>query len=240
MANNALPDMADMAAELGLTLSNRELDQFARYENLLLEWNQRMNLTAIEDRAEIRRRHFLDALTCLTVTGDLAGRRVVDVGTGAGFPGLPLKIHVPTMYLTLIESTHKKTRFLAEVVRRLELASVTILTTRAEMAGRDPTHRAQYDWALARSVAALPVLVEYLLPLCRVGGTVLAQKGAGVDEEVDAAREAIDILGGGLPAIQAVQLPGRDQHHYLVTIPKVAPTPDAYPRRPGLPAKRPL
>lgn len=235
-----MQDLADMAAALNLTLTGRELDQFAQFEALLLEWNRRMNLTAIEDRVEIRHRHFLDALSCISVTGDLSGRAVVDVGTGAGFPGLPLKIHFPEMQLTLVESIHKKTRFLAEVVHRLGLKKVTILNERAETAGRDPAHREQYDWALARSVAALPVLVEYLLPLCRVGGRALAQKGAGVAAEVAEAQAAIAALGGSEPVVQSVQLPGLEQVHYLVVLVKQSPTPDRYPRRPGIPSKRPL
>jgi 16S rRNA (guanine527-N7)-methyltransferase len=235
-----MQELADMAAILGLTLTGRELDQFAQLEDLLRDWNQRMNLTAIHEQAEIRRRHFLDALSCVLVTGDLSGQAVVDIGTGAGFPGLPLKIHFPQMQLTLVESVHKKTRFLAEVVRQLALDDVIILTERAETVGQDPAHRERYDWAVARSVAAMPVLAEYLLPLCRIGGRALAQKGAGVADEVETARSAFSKLGGGQPNIHPVHLPGREQAHYLVVLLKERHTPNHYPRRPGIPAKRPL
>ena len=228
------------AAEWGIVLSDAQLAQFTLYEALLLEWNQRLNLTAIREPAGIRRRHFLDALSCAPITGSLDGARLIDVGTGAGFPGLPLKILFPTLALTLVDSVRKKTTFLAAVVAAMELTGVTILAERAENLGRDPAHREQYDWAVARGVAPLAVLAEYLLPLCRVGGRMLAQKGASALREVDEAGAALTILGGGTAATHAVQLPEQETPHYLVVIPKAAATPARYPRRAGFPSRRPL
>jgi 16S rRNA (guanine527-N7)-methyltransferase len=229
-----------MAAAFGLTLTQAQLVQFDRYRKLLQQWNERINLTAIDTTAEIEIRHFLDSLTCATVTGDLSGQRLADVGAGAGFPGLPLKILYPELRLTLVESVGKKTAFLEAVTRELALREVTILAERAETLGQQSGHRDQYDWVTARAVAALPVLVEYLLPLCHVGGAALAMKGEGAPGEVSAARPAIALLGGGEPALQAVELPGRNERHFLVVIPKVTATPPSYPRSPGRPAKRPL
>jgi 16S rRNA (guanine527-N7)-methyltransferase len=233
-------ELAQEAAAFGLTLNREQLEHFATYERLLLEWNTRLNLTAIREPAEIRHRHFLDSLTCATVTGDLSGRRLIDVGTGAGFPGVPLKILFPTLTLTLVESVAKKAHFLEKLVATLELTEVTVLSQRAEEVGQDVAHREDYDWAVARSVAELRVLAEYLLPFCRIGGRALAMKGESAPAEIEAATTAVHTLGGGEPQWQPVQLPGRDMLHYLVVIPKEQETPGKYPRRPGMPAKRPL
>ncbi|MDT8306196.1 MAG: 16S rRNA (guanine(527)-N(7))-methyltransferase RsmG [Anaerolineae bacterium] len=232
--------LAELAALFHLSLTQQQLDRFRRYRELLQIWNERFNLTAIRTTPEIELRHFLDALTCATVTGNLDGKRLIDVGTGAGFPGLPLKILYPDLQLTLVESTKKKARFLEAVVLELALAGVQILAERAETVGQQPEHREQYDWAVARAVAALPILVEYLLPLCRVGGHALTQKGESAGHETAAARRAIQLLGGGEAQLHPIQLPGRAETHYLVLIPKIAVTPSAYPRSPGRPAKQPL
>ena len=231
---------AAWADELDAPLSAAQIEQFMAYQALLLEWNGRMNLTAVREPAEIRLRHFLDSLSCARVMGDLNGRSLIDVGTGAGFPGLPLKILFPQLKLTLVESVVKKTHFLQAVVDALALNNVTILSERAELLGQLPQHRQQYDWAVARAVAELRVLVEYLLPLCAVGGSMLAQKGEGVVAELANAQAAIQLLGGGEPELAQVTLPERDQPHYFVTVKKIGETPQKYPRRVGIPAKRPL
>lgn len=235
--------MEQLALEAGafdISLDSVQLEQFSRYQELLLVWNERMNLTAVREPAMIQRRHFLDSLTCATVTGNLDDCSLIDVGTGAGFPGLPLKIRYPAMRLTLVESVRKKTRFLEAVVAELGLAGVQIVAERAELLGQQPAYRGRYDWAVARAVAELRVLVEYLLPLCRIGGHALAQKGQKAAAEIEAAATAIATLGGSAAKQYPVQLPDYPPTNYLIVIQKTAATPARYPRRPGMPGKRPL
>ena len=235
-----LVEFAQETAVFGITLTPDQLRQFEQYQTLLLDWNQRMNLTAIREPRQIQQRHFLDALSCSLVTGTLNGRTLIDVGTGAGFPGFPLKILFPDLRLTLVESVVKKTRFLAAVVAELGLHDVTIVPERVELLGQDVAYRAQFDWVVARAVAELRILVEYLLPLCRVGGYVLAQKGTSAAKEVIAAERAIALLGGTVHQLFPVNLPQREETHYLIMVEKTAVTPKDYPRRIGVPAKKPL
>lgn len=233
-------EFSHWAEQLDVRLAPDQLAQFMQYQALLLEWNERINLTAVREPAGIRVRHFLDSLSCARVTGNLNGRSLIDVGTGAGFPGLPLKILFPQLKLTLVESVAKKGQFLQAVIDALALDDVAVLTERAELLGQLPQHRQQYDWAVARAVAELRVLVEYLLPLCRVGGKMLAQKGEGVQEEIKNAVQAIKLLGGSAPELEQVILPHRKQVHYFVVVEKLSNTPAKYPRRVGMPGKRPL
>ena len=233
-------NFAAQAAALGAPLLPSQVVQFAAYEALLLEWNERIALTAIREPGHLRVRHFLDALSCAAATGPLDGQSLIDIGSGAGFPGLPLKILYPDLRLTLVDSVAKKARFLELVAAELGLREVTVIAERAEVLGHDPTHREHYDWATARAVAELRVLAELLLPLCRVGGRVLAQKGGSAAEELVIAAPAIAALGGGASQLIPVQLPETEATHYLVVIDKAAATDARYPRRPGIPAKRPL
>ncbi len=227
-------------AVFGLTLSQEQQQQFAHYLDLLLEWNMKLNLTAVREPADIQKRHFLDSLSCATVMGDLNSRAIIDVGTGAGFPGLPLKILYPDMRLTLVDSVAKKTTFLKTVVTELGLTNVAVVAERSEALGQMAVHREKYDWAVARGVAEMRVLAEYLLPLCRVGGHMLAQKGENVVAELETAVNAFEILGGNYLNHYPIQLPDHPLIHHLVVIEKVAQTPAKYPRRVGKPSKRPL
>lgn len=229
---------------LGIQLSAAQIGALEIYEQELLRWNERINLTAIRDAEQIRIKHFLDSLTCLSVMRNPGGRivceRMIDVGTGAGFPGMPLKIIFPSIQLTLVESVGKKADFCHHLVSTLRLEGVQVIQERVEAVGQMPAHRQQYDWAVARAVAVMPVLVEYLLPLVRVSGAMLAMKGESAPAETQQAEYAIRLLGGHLRKLTPVTLPGVVEERYLVVVDKVAATPDAYPRRVGVPAKRPL
>jgi 16S rRNA (guanine527-N7)-methyltransferase len=233
-------DLQAWAAEFGIALSATQLAQFDTYRELLLLWNQRINLTAITEPAEIDSRHFLDSLTVATVTGDLSGQSLIDVGTGAGFPGVPLKILYPEMQLTLVDSVAKKTRFLELLVGELGLTDFTVRAERVETLGHERAYREQFDWAVARAVAHLRVLAEYLLPLVRVGGAMLVQKGTSAVEESAESTAALAQLGGSQPTITPVQLPNRPILHYILQCNKLETTASLYPRRVGVPQKRPL
>lgn len=224
----------------GLRLNHRQVAALKRYEQELLEWNTRFNLTAIRDVEEIRTKHFMDSLTCMLVMHELRTERLIDVGTGAGFPGLVLKIAFPGIQLTLVESVGKKADFCRHVVQTLGLENVLVLSERAEVVGALPAHREKYDWAVARAVAAMPVLAEYLLPLVRVGGNMLAMKGESGPAEAHGAEHAMHLLGGQLRQLLPVTLPGVVEERYLVVVNKIAATPPAYPRHVGIPTKRPL
>jgi 16S rRNA (guanine527-N7)-methyltransferase len=227
-------------ALFGINLNERQILTLEAYAEELTAWNAKFNLTAITDREGIRTKHFLDSLSCLSAGRFTAGMRVADVGTGAGFPGLVIKIAMPGLRMTLIEATGKKADFCRGIADRLELRDVDVVHARAEEAGQDPAHREQYDWVVARAVADLPVLAEYLLPLAKVGGSVLAQKGETGPAEAHAAEQAFRILGGSLRQVTPVELPGVAETRYLIVMTKEAPTPPQYPRRPGVPAKQPL
>jgi 16S rRNA (guanine527-N7)-methyltransferase len=231
------------ARDLSIALSEVHLALLEVYYRELVEWNLRFNLTAITDRDGVLVRHFLDSLSCLKalpLTELSAGARVLDLGTGAGFPGIPLKIVCPGMNLTLVEATGKKVSFLRHLIEALALSGVEIIHERAEALGQDPTHRENYDWVLARAVAEMPTLAEYTLPLARVGGNVLAQKGESAAAEVHRAESAISTFGGRVRRLVPVELHGLAETRYLVLLDKVAATPSKYPRRPGIPSKRPL
>lgn len=231
---------AHTKAICGLHLTKRQIEALEIYENELLLWNARYNLTAITDPEKIRIKHFLDSLTCMCVMRDTPMERVIDVGTGAGFPGIPLKIVNPSMHLTLLDSVGKKTQFCDHIIRKLSIDRVEILQDRAEVIGQKIEYRQGFDWALARAVAVLPVLVEFLLPLVKIGGSILALKGESAYTESQSAERAIRLLGGHLREIIRITLPGVVEEHYLVVIDKVAATPPEFPRRVGIPAKKTL
>jgi 16S rRNA (guanine527-N7)-methyltransferase len=224
----------------GIRLNASQQAALEQYEQELLSWNRRVNLTAIREPEKIRIKHFLDAFSCLCAMRETSMDRVVDVGSGAGFPGLPLKILFPGMQLTLVESVGKKVEFCRHIVRLLALDGVDIIQDRAENLGQMQNYRQRFDWAIARAVANLPTLLEYLLPLTRVGGATLAMKGENGPAEAHGAEHAIRVLGGHLRKLIPVTLPGVVEERYLIVVDKVAATPHAYPRRVGVPAKNPL
>ena len=224
----------------GVHLTGRQVAAFLTFENELLAWNQRFNLTAIRDSEGIRTKHFLDSFSCVLAWKESPPLHLIDVGTGAGFPGIPLKILYPSMQLTLVESVGKKAAFCRHVAETLKLERVEVITGRAEELGQMPGKRESFDWAVARAVAALPVLAEYLLPLVRVSGAILAQKGHSGPAEAQQAEPALKLLGGRIRQLLPVTLPGVAEERYLVVVDKVAATPPQYPRKPGFPAKKPL
>lgn len=230
---------------LGLRLTAAQQASFQLYYEELVAWNQKFNLTAITEYEQVQIRHFVDSLSCLLARETRLAlarpeARMIDVGSGAGFPGLPLKLVCPGARLTLLEATGKKVTFLEHLVERLDLQTVTAIQARAEELAHHPAHRELYDLAVIRAVAELPVVAEYTLPFCQLGGWVIAQKGEAGAAEAWSAEQAITVLGGALRRVVPVELPGLPEDRSLVVIEKVSPTPATYPRRPGIPAKRPI
>jgi 16S rRNA (guanine527-N7)-methyltransferase len=231
------------AKELGLELAPTQLEQFNSYYQELLDWNQRVNLTAITDYGEVQIKHFLDSLTVTLARPPSAIKRefrLIDVGTGAGMPGIPLKIVFPALKLVLLEATAKKADFLRHITQKLGLENVEIVVGRAEEVAHQAQYRERFDLVLSRAVASLPTLVELTLPFCVVGGSFIAQKKGNIDEEIGRASRAIELLGGSLRQVKKIDLAEFADERYLVVIDKLSPTPEQYPRRPGIPAKRPI
>ena len=230
------------AIALGISLSPDKVQKFTRYYHALVDWNRRVNLTSVIEWEQVQTVHFLDSLTVASALPPEVqqGGRLLDVGAGAGFPGLPLKIAFPNLRLGLLESVGKKIAFLREAVDLLELPDVEVYHGRAEELARTPPLRENFDAVVARGLAKMPVLAELTLPFARVGGLVIAQKKGEIAAELERAREAVETLGGGPLTIQWLDVEGLDEPRALTVTLKVAPTPEAYPRRPGVPAKRPL
>ncbi len=237
----ALPvprEVQDLFAAWGLAFAPATTRAFARYVAELHAWNQRFNLTAWRAPRDIWLHLVADALALLAHERPLPGARWADVGSGAGIPGVPLHLAQPHTRFALIEAAQKKARFLEHLRTALPAPGLTVLARRAEAVGQDPAHREAYDGVVARAVAPLPTLLEYMLPLLRVGGVAIAYKGQRAAQEIDAATRALEVLGGRVRRVQPVaELP---YPRVLVWIEKTRPTPAAYPRRPGRAQKRPL
>jgi 16S rRNA (guanine527-N7)-methyltransferase len=233
-----LERIARDAREFGLQLNGRQTDRLGTYARMMLAWNEKVNLTAITDDEGIAVRHFSDSLSALPFVTE--GSSVVDVGTGAGFPGIPFAVARPDLSVTLLDSLDKRIRFLMAVTESLGLANVTIRHGRAEDFGRLAGWRDCFDVAVARAVASLPVLLEYCLPFVRVGGLFLAMKGPDIAEEARDSVKALRVLGGRIVEIRTFVLPGTEITRNIAIVEKERPTPDAYPRKSGNPSREPI
>lgn len=229
--------MLDMKL-LNVDISNKEKEMFYEYMNLLIEWNNKMNLTAITQPEEVAKKHFVDSLTVSKYIDKTSN--IIDVGTGAGFPGIPIKIVNKDIKITLLDSLNKRLTFLNEVISKLELKNVKIHHARAEEAGVNKEFREKYDIAVSRAVAPLNVLVEYLLPFIKVGGKVICMKGTALEEELEQSKNAINVLGGKVEEIEELMLPNSDIKRTIIIIKKEFNTPKKYPRKPGTPVKQPI
>lgn len=229
-----------MLGEKGITLDEHQMGQFSTYYEMLTNWNEKINLTAITEKREVYLKHFFDSITPSFYYDFHSVRRLCDVGAGAGFPSLPLKICFPHLHVTIIDSLQKRITFLENIVAALQLDNVTLVHSRAEDAGQHANYRANYDVVTARAVANLAVLSEYCLPLCKKEGVFIALKGASVDNEVVQAERAINLLGGQFIEQQSFVLPLEASERSILWIKKVKNTPAKYPRKPGVPAKKPL
>ncbi len=226
--------------DLGIELTEKQKEHFIKYKDLLKEWNEKINITAITEDTEIDIKHFLDSLTP-TVTKLFDGnKKVIDIGTGGGFPGLPLKIYNNELEITLLDSLNKRIIFLNEVIKTLELKNIHGIHGRAEEFGRTTKYREQYDICISRAVASLNTLSEYCIPFVKVGGYFISMKGTEVDEELKEAEKGIKILGGKVVKKELVKIPNSDISHSLIIIHKIQETPTKYPRAGGKPKKNPL
>jgi len=225
---------------LNLEITAYQQEQFSIYSRLLMEWNQKINLTAIQEERDIIIKHFFDSLTCIQCFDQGASFSLVDIGTGAGFPGIPIKIVLGDISLTLVESVKKKADFCSLVVNALQLPNTKIVQARAEELGQSHAYRESFDWATARAVKELTVLAEYLLPLIKVGGSAIAFKGKENLKEIEMAEKAIFTLGGKISQSIPITLPEGYGQRTLFLISKVHPTPSVYPRRAGVPSKKPI
>jgi 16S rRNA (guanine527-N7)-methyltransferase len=234
--------LADGAEQLGIKLSQQQLERFETYFELLTDWAERVSLTAVKDSEGVQRRHFLESAALIPILDGVGfttrERSIIDIGTGAGIPGIPLKIIEPSLKLTLVESKARKTEFLHALLPALGMTDVTVVARRSEEVARDPRHREQYDLCVAKALASMNTLVELTLPFLRMGGIAVCPKGKGAEKELAEAKVALEVLHGSVRAVEP--LPLADQNQTVILIDKELPTPPRFPRRPGVPAKRPL
>lgn len=230
--------MVSYAEKMNLMFTEEQLNKFYKYMNLLIEWNKKINLTAIVKPEEIILKHFIDSLTIDSYIYE--NQSLADVGTGAGFPGIPIKIYRPELKVVLVDALNKRINFLNEVIEELELGNIETVHSRIEDFGKNSKYRESFDIVTARAVANLSVLSEYLLPLANIGGKCICMKGNEVSEECDNGKKAIDILGGKILNIDSFKLPDSDISRNIIVLQKTNKTPSKYPRKAGIPNKEPL
>ncbi len=223
---------------LNIMFNVEQMEKFFKYMNLLIDWNEKINLTAITEPKEIIIKHFIDSVTISKYLNN--NDKIIDIGTGAGFPGIPIKIVDDTLNITLLDSLNKRINFLNEVLKKLELNNIVAIHSRVEDFGRSIKNKEMYDKAVSRAVARLNVLAEYMLPLLKVGGQCICMKGPDIDEEVGQSEKAINILGGKIKEVEKFTLPNTDMGRSIVIIEKIKVTPNKYPRKAGIPSKEPL
>ena len=226
--------------ELGLSLTAEQINEFLRYYELLVEWNEKINLTAITEYADVLKKHFIDSLSLAKAIDLSKNKKIIDIGTGAGFPGLALKIAFPELEVTLLDSLNKRVLFLNQVIEELDLKGVVAIHGRAEDLAGKADHRECYDLSVSRAVANLTTLSEYCLPFVKLGGYFISYKSEKTEEELSQAKSAISLLGGNIEKQVEFTLPSSDIYRNLVMIKKAQTTPKKYPRKAGLPAKEPL
>lgn len=232
--------LTEKVKELSIVLNDKQIQQFEQYYNILVEWNKVMNLTAITEYEEVVEKHFLDSLTIVNAIHVKKIETLIDVGTGAGFPGIPLKIAFPHLKVTLLDSLNKRIKFLNEVIDLLELNDIKAIHGRAEDYAKQAEYREQYDICVSRAVANLATLSEYCLPYVKVDGLFVPYKSGEIDEELKSSEKAVSILGGKVEEVVKFQLPGTDIGRSFVKIHKIKETKKKYPRKAGMPTKEPL
>lgn len=233
---NFYKKMAEESEKIGIKLPNEQLNEFYEYMQLLLEWNEKMNLTAITDPEEVIKKHFVDSITIKKYIKE--ENRLIDVGTGAGFPGIPLKIVDKSIKLTLLDSLNKRINFLNEIIEKLNLKEVNTIHSRAEEYAKNKA-RESYDVAVSRAVADLPILLEYLMPYVKLNGICICMKGPKAQEELERSKKAINILGGKLEKVEKITI-DEEMERNLIIIRKIKDTPNKYPRKAGIPTKNPI
>lgn len=230
--------MKKRGEKLNFHFSVEQLEQFFVYMNLLIEWNEKINLTAIIEPEEIILKHFIDSITILKNIED--NSKIVDVGTGAGFPGIPLGIMNPTLKITLVDSLNKRLIFLQEVINNIKLENIELIHARAEEFGQNKKYREYFDISTSRAVANLSTLSEYLIPLVKIDGKIISMKASEANTEINDAKKAIEVLGGEIEQIEEFNLPQSDIGRTIIIIKKLKHTPNKYPRKPGIPSKEPI
>ena len=238
MNNDFKNKMIELARMINDELTEDQVENFFKYMNLLLEWNEKINLTAITDVDDIILKHFIDSMTVLKYIEK--DKSIIDVGTGAGFPGIPIAIMREDVKITLLDSLNKRINFLNEVCSELKINNIETIHGRAEEAGRNKQYREKYDISVSRAVANMTTLSEYLIPFVKVGGICICMKGSEIDHELEQAKFAIKELGGKIEKVEKFNLPDSDIERNIVIIKKIKPTPNRYPRKAGMPSKMPI